>query len=445
MKRAAVISLGCDKNLVDSEVVSGKLLEEGFDCLCSPEEADCVVLNTCAFMEDACRESYEWIEKLCSLKKNSTDKTLLVMGCLPSRFGEDLTVRFPSVDCWVTPDALPHVPRLLQEKAQGYITEKKPYLYNEATARLLSTPSHFAYLKIAEGCNHRCTFCIIPRLRGPLRSRSLASIEKEARNLAGMGVKEFILVAQDVGSYGVDLYHRRALPLLLRRLGKVLPAESWIRLLYVSPESLNNELIEAIAGIPQVCRYVDIPLQHADPKILQAMNRPPNIEPVLDTIQYLRSLLPEMVFRTTLVTGFPGEGEEEHQKVLELMRAVTFERLGVFPYSEGSDCASSSLHPKVPGEIALQRAGEIMALQKKIMHSFHLSLLGKKIPVIVEEKVSSGARRGRGKYAGRSYADAPGVDCHISLRGVPGNGQTGSLRMAKVTRANIFELEGVLL
>ncbi len=444
MKKVALVSLGCDKNLVDSEVVMGKLLEEGFSCTCSPEDADYVILNTCAFIEDAYRESYEWIKKLCHLKQPLSSKRILVMGCLPSRFGKDLRGQFPSVDCWVVPDALPLIPRLLQEEYKGYVTGEEPYLYDHTTARVLSTPSHLGYLKIAEGCPHRCTFCVIPRLRGPLRSRSIESIEEESGNLAKMGVKEFIIVAQDIGSYGVDLYHRRSLPRLLWRLGKILPAESWLRLLYVSPESLNTELIEAIAGVPQVCRYLDIPLQHVDHDILKAMKRPYRVEHVLKNIECLRSLLPEIAIRTTFLTGFPGEGIEEHKKVLDVMRVVKFERLGAFPYSEGKDCASSLFYPKVPPEIARERSHEILNLQKKIMKSFHESLLQKKIPVIIEDSISRGARKGTRKYMGRTYADAPDVDCRIVLRGAPGRGRTGSIGMAKVTRAGIFELEGVL-
>ncbi len=440
MKKIALVSLGCDKNLVDTEVALGTLLSRGYNFFSSPEEAQVLILNTCAFIEEACRETEAWIEKLSFLKEAYPPKKLLVMGCYAQRWGREKSFVYPAVDYWVGVNDFPSLVDVLEDKFPGKcFLDSPPFVYNHETERVLSTPSHYAYLKIAEGCNHRCSFCLIPSIRGSLRSRTMESIEKEALNLVAQGVKEIILVAQDLSSYGLDLYHRKMLSPLLRRLDEILPPGIWLRLLYFSPEGLDCEFIKTMRGSSHIVKYLDIPLQHVDSALLQRMRRPSSIEEIREKLEKLRESVPDIFLRTTFLVGFPGEDEEAFQRLLSFVEDFRFERMGAFAYSESPDVSSASLYPKVEEKVKQERYKELMKAQEKVMREFHSSLVGRELEVIVDEVQRE---NGINHCWGRTYGDAPEVDGKISFSSRKSKLKRGEIVKVKVTESSSYELKG---
>ncbi|MEI6157264.1 MAG: 30S ribosomal protein S12 methylthiotransferase RimO, partial [Atribacterota bacterium] len=384
MKTISFITLGCDKNLVDSEIALGKLLKRGINCVTSPEEAQLIVLNTCAFIQSACQEAEEWIDRIITLKRKDPGKRIAVMGCYPQRFQAQCEIRYPEVDFWIGVNDFPTIDQIIEKKeGPRSFFQSNWYLYNEETERVLSTPSHYGYIKIADGCLHRCSYCLIPIIRGPLRSRSIDSIQKEAKNLVQMGVREIILVAQDIGSYGQDQFQKRMLPKLLRQLEKTLPASIWIRLLYLSPESIDEELIDVLARSTKICHSLDIPLQHVDPDILRRMNRFSHIDLITEKLQMIRKTIPNLFLRTTFLVGFPGETEASFERLQSYITQYPFERMGAFPYSDQPDAPSFYLTPKVPDDRIRERFNSLMETQHRIMLRFHGSLVGRILPVII--------------------------------------------------------------
>ncbi|MGC8777425.1 MAG: 30S ribosomal protein S12 methylthiotransferase RimO [Candidatus Caldatribacteriaceae bacterium] len=448
MRYLAFISLGCDKNLVDSEVALGKLVSAGYNSFSSFEEAQLIVLNTCAFIDDACREAEEWIEKLVTLKKGDPQKTIVVMGCYVERFQTKLPLRYPEIDYWIGVNDFPNIGEILKKNGcdipPRIFVSSPPFLYDQKTERLLSTPSHYAYIKIAEGCNNHCSFCVIPSIRGPLRSRPWESIVEEALNLVSMGVREIILVAQDLSSYGLDLYRRRTLPLLLRKLGDNLPDSMWLRLLYLSPYGLNDELLEAVVSTKQVVKYLDVPLQHVNSRILKAMNRPLRKEQIEEKFSMIRRLIPGIFLRTTFMVGFPGEDEESFEELLDFVAHFRFERMGAFIYSEQKDTPACSLMPKVPGEVKKERYHRLMNLQKEIMARIHRDFLGKDMETILDE--GPHRERGRWYFWGRTYGDAPQVDGRIKVWGAERHRATpGMVVKTKIKKSSAYDLEGEII
>ncbi|WP_369017437.1 30S ribosomal protein S12 methylthiotransferase RimO [Thermatribacter velox] len=447
MKKVALVSLGCDKNLVDSEVILGKLLTREPCALVSPEEAEVVILNTCAFIEEACQESEAWIRKIVGLKKKHRAKKIVVAGCYVQRFRDSVVSLYPEVDLWVGVNDFPDLPYLLDRVLPKKVVADSPfYLYDHTTERVISGPPYLGFLKIAEGCNNRCSFCVIPAIRGPLRSRSIDSIVREVENFLEMGVKEIILIAQDTASYGVDLYGKRALPDLLKTLDQLLSSEHWLRVLYFSPQGLSEEFLEVFANSKRVVKYLDIPLQHVDPDILVKMNRPAHIEKTFYFLRTMRKSIPQLFLRTTFMVGFPGESESSFQKILLAMEELSFERAGVFAYSEQEGTPASRLFPKVPASLKTQRLKAVRKKQEEIMRKRHRALVGSTVEVIVEKGPlweNNGSSRML-YYLGRSYGDAPDVDCEVKIQTRNKHLKPGTICTMKVTAGKTYLLEGVL-
>lgn len=448
MKHIAFISLGCDKNLVDSEVALGKLVAAGYNSFSSLKEAQLLVLNTCAFINEACQETEEWIARCISLKKRDSQKILVVMGCYVERFKEQLTSLYPEVDYWVGVNDFPYIVEILRNQCKEPLSRvfvnSPPFLYNEKTERILSTPAHYAYLKIGEGCNHRCSFCIIPSIRGPLRSRPWESIVEEALNLASMGVQEIILIAQDLSSYGLDLYQKRSLPLLLRKLGEYLPSSLWIRLLYLAPHGINNELLEVIASTKQILKYLDIPLQHVNTTILKSMNRPFEMAEIERKLSAIRQYVPEIALRTTFMVGFPGEDEGIFKELLDFVRYFRFERMGAFLYSEQEGTPASFLQPKVDEKTKKERYQELMKLQKEIMKEYHHCFRKRELEVILDEGPHQ--EKGGCYFWGRTTKDAPQIDARVRAwtRGKK-EITPGRIVKVRVNKSSAYQLEGEIV
>jgi len=443
MKSLSFISLGCDKNLVDSEVIIGKLLSSNYAEITDPEAADLIVINTCCFIDEAIQETEIWINRLVQIKREDPNKTLMVMGCYPQRYGKQLPSKYPEVDFWVGVNDFPFINEILtKQNGNRVFIDNPPYLYNEKTERFLSTPSHYAYIKITEGCNHHCSYCVIPSIRGKQRSRQIESIQKEALQLIDLGVKEIILIGQDIGHYGLDLSGKKELAHLLQKLDRSLPNGIWIRLLYLSPDSINQQLIETIATSEKVCKYLDVPLQHIHPFILQNMNRPSNIEKTFEILNTLRHSIPGLFLRTTLMVGFPGETEAIFRQMVSVIKSFRFERLGCFIYSPQPGTPASQLPHQVDDKIKQNRYHEIMKIQKKIARDFHRSLIGKTLEVILDQGPLPKKPR---TFLGRTYGDAPEVDgqikvtVHKDLKTL----QPGNILKVTINKSSTYDLEGV--
>ena len=443
MKSLSFISLGCDKNLVDSEVVLGKLLSSQYKIITTPETADLIIVNSCCFIDEAIQETESWINRLVQIKNNDPSKTLVVMGCYPQRFGNQLPSKYPEVDFWIGVNDFPFINEILTRRAKNQVLiDKPPYLYDESTERLLSTPSHYAYLKITEGCNHHCSYCVIPLIRGKQRSRQIESIQKEIFHLIQQGVKEIILIGQDIGSYGLDWAGKRMLAQLLRILDQSLPEGIWIRLLYLSPDSIDPELIETIATSKKICKYLDVPLQHVHPDILQNMNRSSDIDKIFKNLSTLRQAIPGLFLRTTLMVGFPGETDFIFNQMVTQIKSFRFERLGCFTYSPQLGTIASQLPHQVEEEIKQARYQKIMKIQEKIAGDFHRSLIGNSLEVILDQTPLS---QKESTYLGRTYGDAPDVDGQIkvNINTNSKNFQPGDIIKVTVTKSTPYDLEGV--
>lgn len=429
--RIYAISLGCPKNLVDTEIMLGLLGQEGWEVVATPEAANLLLVNTCGFIQDACQEAVDTILELARYKEADPGKRLVVTGCLVQRYGPDLAAQLPEVDFLIGVNDFPRLPRILQDPAAQETTllaATIPFDYAAPQPRYPATPRSFAYLKIAEGCSHRCTFCTIPAIRGPYRRRPLGALLAEAEALAASGVKELNLVAQDTTAYP-------GLPELLRELCGIQGLE-WIRLLYAHPARITRELLETMAAHPQICPYLDLPIQHGHDEMLRRMGRGYSRRLILATCHLIRDFLPHAALRTTVMVGFPGETDAHFAALLDLIEEVRFEHLGVFLYSPEEDTPAARFHPQVPRRLARQRARLIKALQAKAVKIRQKSLKSTIQPVLVAG-VSSESEY---LLAGRLMTQAPEIDGQVFITG--GDARVGEIQPVRIKRALPYDLVG---
>lgn len=434
------ISLGCDKNLVDSEMMMGLLHDRGYEFTDNEEEADIIVVNTCGFINDAKEESINTILEMAKYKEKNL-KALIAAGCLVERYKNEILQELPEIDAIVGTTAFDKicdvVDDVLADKKHNEI-ESINKMCRPDVNRIITTGGYYSYLKIAEGCDKHCTYCSIPMIRGAYRSVPMDELVKEAEYLADNGVKELIIVAQEITVYGKDLYGEKKLPELLHRLCKV-PGIQWIRLLYCYPEEITDELIETIRTEKKICHYIDMPIQHASDKILKAMGRRTNNAELRNIISKLRKEIPDICLRTTLITGFPGETEEDHKILLDFIDEMEFDRLGVFTYSPEEDTKAAALDNQVDEEVKLCRKDEIMELQQEISMDKSERLVGKELEVIIEGKASD-----EDVYVGRSYMDAPSVDGYVFINSEE-ELMSGDFAKVRIVKAMEYDLIGELI
>ena len=401
------ISLGCDKNLVDTEMMLGMLAEKGYQFTDDEQEAEIVVVNTCCFIGDAKEESINTLIEIGRLKETANVKMLIAAGCLAQRYRKEIREQIPEVDVIIGTMAIDKIVEAVEEyQTKQYTTfvediDRTPV---SGKKRVVTTGGHYAYMKIAEGCDKRCSYCIIPKVRGSYRSIPMETLLKEANTLVEQGVKELILVAQETTLYGTDLYGKKSLPELLRKLSEI-RGLYWIRILYCYPEEITEELIDTIAELPKVCHYLDIPIQHASDKILKRMGRRTNQQLLKDKIAMIRSKIPDMCLRTTLITGFPGESQEDHEQSMAFVDEMEFDRLGVFTYSAEEDTPAAGFPDQIEEEVKKDRQADIMELQQEIAFEKAEGMTGQDVLVMIEGKVAD-----ENAYVGRTYKDAPNVD-----------------------------------
>lgn len=438
MRKVLFVSLGCDKNLADSEEMLGMLVGHGYEITDEETQAEVIVINTCAFIHDAKEESVNTILEMAEYKKAGTAKALLVTGCLAQRYQKEIIEEIPEVDAVLGTTSFDEILKALDQVYEGerYLEFKDTdYLPKTSGKRVITTGGYFDYLKIAEGCDKRCTYCIIPYLRGPYRSVPMEKLVREAEELAEKGIKELILVAQETTLYGADLYGRKCLPELLRNLCRI-PGIQWIRIQYCYPEEITDELIQTIREEEKICHYLDIPIQHASDRILKRMNRRTNQAELREMIGKLRREIPDIALRTTLISGFPGETQEDHEELCRFVDEMEFERLGVFAYSLEEDTPAASFPDQVPQEVKEERRDEIMELQQEIAFEACEAMVGRELEVLIEGKVAD-----ENAYVGRTYMDAPGVDGMIFVN----TGlelMTGDFVRVRVTGALEYDLIG---
>ncbi len=433
------VSLGCDKNLVDSEMMMGLLRAKGYEFTDDEAEADIAVINTCGFITSAKEESIETILSVAEHKKDGL-KALIVTGCLAERYKSEILKELPEIDAIVGTAAFDKICDVIEAAlAKRSRSEFRDInsLCRPDTDRVITTGGHYSYLKIAEGCDKRCTYCSIPLFKGSYRSVPMDKLLEEAVYLAANGVKELILVAQETTLYGVDLYGRKMLPELLQRLCKI-EGFRWIRLLYCYPEEITGELIDTIKNEPKICHYLDIPIQHASDSVLRRMGRRTDNAGLRDIIARLRKEIPDIALRTTLITGFPGESDEDHAILMDFVDEMEFDRLGVFTYSPEEDTPAADMEGQVDEEIKLARRDELMELQQEVSYEKSQGLIGRRLEVMIEGKAAD-----EDVYVGRTYMDAPGVDGYIFIN----SGEelmSGDFAYVKVTKALEYDLIGEL-
>lgn len=434
------ISLGCDKNLADSEEMLGLLTAGGHEITDDETQADAIVINTCCFIKDAKEESVETILEMAEYKKTGSCHALIVTGCMAQRYQKEIIEEVPEVDAVLGTTSYGDIVKALEEAVAGNHFEEFrdiDYLPDTGSKRVLTTGGHFGYLKIAEGCDKHCTYCIIPKLRGKFRSVPMERLIAQAEDMAEQGVKELILVAQETTVYGKDLYGKKSLHILLKKLCEIRGIR-WIRILYCYPEEIYDELIETIRDEKKICHYLDIPIQHASDRILKRMGRRTSKQELIDIVGKLRKEIPDIVLRTTLITGFPGETEEDHEELREFVDEMEFDRLGVFTYSPEENTPAAEMADQVPEEVKEERRDELMELQQEISYDRGQDRIGQELLVMIEGKVAD-----ESAYIGRTYGDAPKVDGYIFV-------QTGELLMTgdfakvRVTGALEYDLIGVL-
>ncbi len=438
--RVLFISLGCDKNLADSEEMLGLLTARGHEIVDDETQADAIVINTCCFIKDAKEESVENILEMAEYKKSGSCRALVVTGCMAQRYQKEIIDEVPEVDAVLGTTSYGDIVKALEEAAAGNHFEEYrdiDYLPDTGSKRVLTTGGHFGYLKIAEGCDKHCTYCIIPKLRGKFRSVPMERLIAQAEDMAEQGVRELILVAQETTVYGKDLYGKKSLHILLQKLCEI-KGIRWIRVLYCYPEEIYDELIETIRDEKKICHYLDIPIQHASDRILKRMGRRTSKQELIDIVGKLRKEIPDIVLRTTLITGFPGETEEDHEELKEFVDEMEFDRLGVFTYSPEEDTPAAEMADQIPEEVKEERRDELMELQQEISYDKGQDRIGQELLVMIEGKVAD-----ESAYIGRTYGDAPKVDGYIFV-------QTGELLMTgvfakvRVTGALEYDLIGVL-
>lgn len=435
------VSLGCDKNLVDTEKMLGLLNSRGLMYTDDESEADVILVNTCCFIGDAKEESINTILEMARYKTEGVCKVLIVAGCLAQRYKQEILDEIGEVDAIIGTTSYQEIAQVLDKALKG-TGDSRIFCFSDLSRlpegderRVVTTGGHYAFLKIAEGCNKRCTYCIIPSLRGPYRSVPMERLIKEAKELAESGAKELILVAQETTLYGTDLYGEKSLPKLLRELAKV-PGIYWIRIQYCYPEEITDELIETIRTEDKVCNYLDIPIQHASDRILRRMGRKTHKEELKERIRKLREEIPDIALRTTLISGFPGETKTDHEELMEFVNEMEFERLGVFAYSAEEDTPAFSYPDQVPQMIKEERRDELMELQQDIAFEHCENMVGRILTVMIEGKVAD-----EPAYVGRTYMDAPNVDGLIFVNGDV-ELMSGDFVRVKVTGAAEYDLIG---
>lgn len=432
------VSLGCDKNLVDSEKMLGSLGKAGYTFTDDETEAEIIVVNTCCFIGDAKEESINTLLEMAQLKETGKCKVLIAAGCLAQRYKDEVLKEIPEVDGILGTTSGDKILEVIRKTLGGdrcaefnSIDELK----KSENGRMVTTGGHYAYLKIAEGCNKHCTYCVIPSVRGKYRSVPIEELVEEAKELEASGVRELILVAQETTLYGTDLYGKKMLPALIKELVK-LPGIAWIRLLYCYPEEITDELIETIKNEPKVCHYIDMPIQHASDRILKRMGRKTTRAEITERIDHLREEIPDIAIRTTLITGFPGETAEDAEELLDFVDEIEFDRLGVFTYSQEEDTPAAIMPDQVPEEVKAERREAVMELQQEISLANGEAMIGETLDVFIEGKVAD-----ENAYVGRTYMDAPGVDGYIFVN----TGlelMSGMFARVKVTSALEYDLIG---
>lgn len=440
-KKILFISLGCDKNLVDSEVMLGILADRGFEMTDTEDDADIIIINTCCFINDAKEESVNTILEMAEYKKNGPCRALIVTGCLAQRYKQEIVDEIPEVDAVIGTSKYDEIFDAVEQALKGshfLDVDDLERLPSVPGKRILTTGGHYAHLKIAEGCDKHCTYCIIPKIRGNYRSVPMEQLLSEAASLAGQGVKELILVAQETTLYGMDLYGKKSLHILLQELAKI-KGIRWIRILYCYPEEIYPELIETIKTEKKVCHYLDMPIQHASDAILKCMGRRTTKEQLKETVALLRKEIPDIVLRTTLIAGFPGETQEQHEELMEFVDEMEFERLGVFAYSPEENTPAALMPDQIPEEIKEDRRDAILELQQEIAFDKAADMVGRTLYAMIEGKVAD-----EPAYVARTYADSPDIDGYVFVN-------TGEMLMSgdfvkvKITGSAEYDLIGELV
>lgn len=435
------ISLGCDKNLVDSEVMLGMLLEKGYSFTDDEEEADIVVINTCCFINDAKEESINTILEMAKRKKSGQLQALIVAGCLAQRYREEIQKEIEEVDAIVGTTAIEAIAEALEEVLAGRSRNHLDSLDKAPLGgkpRIITTGGYYSYLKIAEGCNKHCTYCIIPKVRGNYRSIPMEKLISEARQLADKGVRELILVAQETTLYGIDLYGEKKLPLLLHELC-IIEGLEWIRILYCYPEEITDELIHTIKEEPKICHYLDIPIQSGSDRILKLMGRRTDTSQIRDLVEKLRREIPDICIRTTFIAGFPTETEDDHEDTMAFIDDMEFDRLGVFTYSPEEDTPAALMDGQIQDEVKEKRQEEIMELQQEIAFEAAENMQGRILRVIIEGKLPD-----EEVYVARTYKDAPGVDGYLFFN-TDRTFMSGDYVTVRVTDAGGYDLIGEVI
>lgn len=442
MAKVGIVSLGCPRNLVDSEVILGSLKEEAFEIADEVGSGvDVFIVNTCSFVESARKESIDTILEAAQLKKEGRVKYLIVAGCLPQAYGGKLLESLPEVDAVVGTSDFPHIGEilkgLLKNRPKSAVSKRLDYLYDENSPRFSLTPEHFAYVKISEGCDNLCSYCIISRLRGNFRSRTVDSVIKEIGNISSSGkLKEINLIGQDTTLFGIDLYGVSVFPELLRRICALKNSARWVRVLYTHPAHYSDELIKVIRDEDKICKYLDLPIQHVSDRILKLMNRHTTKADILFLIDKIRKTVPRISLRTSIIVGFPGETDGDFKELLSDLNRIRFEKLGAFIYSSEEGTAAAKLKDRVPEKIKQERFDEIMKMQQDISDEINRSFMGNTIDVLIDEKIEGESDR----YTGRTEFDAPEVDgcVYVSGKGL----KVGEFYRVKITDTLEYDLVG---
>ncbi|MBD3426051.1 MAG: 30S ribosomal protein S12 methylthiotransferase RimO [Candidatus Omnitrophica bacterium] len=443
MKKIYLFSLGCPRNLVDSEVLLALLEKKGYEIAEEPENADVAIVNTCGFIEDAKQESVNTILQLADLKKTSELEKIVVTGCLSQRYPDELLDQIAEIDGIFGTSDFREIPGKIELLYSGErvraVRDRPEFLYDDTDQRKLITPHHFAYVKIQEGCSNRCTYCIIPELKGPRRSRTMPSVLEEIKYVRDhFGVKEIVLIGQDTTSFGIDRLGKSELAGLIREAAPLMH-DGWLRVLYTHPVQFTDELIEVIATTSNVCSYVDLPIQHINDAILRKMNRRVDKRAIVDLIQRIRKKIDSVVLRTSVIVGFPGESEKQFGELMDFLLETRFERMGAFIYSREEGTAAFEYKEQVPEQIKRERFDKVMALQQRISAENNMKFFGKTLDVLIEEKDPSE----KDIFFGRSCMDAPEVDGMVYVKGT--DLKVGEFRKVRISGTLEYDLIGEAL
>jgi ribosomal protein S12 methylthiotransferase len=441
--KVGFVSLGCPKNLVDSEVMMGQLVAHGHELTPHPAEADVLVVNTCSFIDPAKQESIDTILEMAEYKKTGRARKLVVAGCLVERYRGDIREQLPEVDALIGTNDVEKIVAVCEDAKETDAPPPAPYLYHDLTPRILATPKHFAYLKIAEGCDHPCTFCVIPQYRGAFRSRRFESVVAEATRLFGQGIREINLIGQDTTCYGEDLGLKDGLAELLARLATIeTPHRKWVRFLYAYPNRVTQKLLDTIAAHQDLVKYIDIPLQHASAAVLKRMKRGANGDIFLKLLEKIRATIPGVTIRTSFIVGFPGETEADLDELCKFVQSAQFDRLGVFAYSDEDTSRSYSLEGKVDGRTIYNRKRRLMSIQRKISRRRNRALVGQTVPVLVEGLSPETDLLWQGRQPGQ----APEIDGVTLINDFEGEApRPGEIRPLLVTETHDYDVVGTLL